>query len=1067
MLPLLVLAVAQGSYDAGPAPRLFRSPTISESSVAFQFAGDIWVVPRIGGRASRLTAAAGIETNPRFSPDGKLIAFTGTYDGNADVFVVPIEGGVPKRLTAHPAADVVIGWNPDGKSVLFRSGMMAETDHPQLFTVPITGGVPKRLPFPSAHTGSFSPDGTKLAYAPRFRTQQAWRRYRGGQVSPIWIGNLADSTIKSVPHKDTNDAYPMWVGNSIYFLSDPRGPLGLSRYDLKSGKVSEEIPGEGFDIKNACAGAGAIVYEKLGSLNVYDLSSKKSSRLEIELDGDFPEVRPQFKDLTPSNLSLSPTGQRVLGDGRGWIFTIPVAKGDARVLPGSQGVHRRGAAWSPDGKTIAYITDEGGVQEMALFNLETSVEKRMALGDAPAVYVDLRWSPDSSKLVYTDNRLAVWVIDVASGKNTKIDTGTYRGGTSSEPRWSPDSKWLTWSQDLDNHLQAVFLYSFESGKKTQITDPLADAYKPVFDRDGKTLYFLASTNSGVGRDIQDIGNFNAPNFTSSVYAVVLRKDLPNPLQPESDEEGVKQAPAKPDPFRIDLDKIEHRIIALPIPAQGFVDLEPAGPGSVFVLGVPPRATAITGGDPPSLSKWSFADRKLTPFAPGVSSYAVSEDGSKILLLRGPSMAVVPTAAPPQPGQGAVAVSDLRVKIDPRAEWNAMYHEVWRNQRMLFYDPNMHGVDTVALEKRYEPFLAGIRSRDDLNYLFTDMLAELNVGHMFIGGGDIPGSKSVPGGLLGADFKFENGRYRLTRIYDGERWNPGLYAPLAQPGVDAVTGEYLLGIDGKDLNDAMDIYETLEGKAGRQVKLKIGPTPDGVGAREVIVVPVASEVNLRIRAWEEDNRRMVEKLSGGRVGYVHVPDTATNGWEAFNRYYYAQTDKQGLVVDDRFNHGGSITGFFVREMMRQMDFGSRTRYGKDWQIPTNVYGPKVMLIDELAGSGGDIFPFVFKQSGAGKLIGKRTWGAMISNYGFFLIDGGRISSPDDALYNPVTGKWVIEGPGVAPDIDVEMDPELWRQGRDTQLEAAVKEVMAQLAKNPRKPIKRPAYPNKTGILRDSG
>ena len=1067
MLSLLVLAVGQGAYDPGSAPRLFRSPTISDSAVAFQFAGDIWIVPREGGRASRLTAAAGVESNPRFSPDGKLIAFTGTYDGNADVFLVSAEGGVPKRLTAHPATDLVIGWSPDGKSVLFRSGMISETDHPRLFTVSTSGGVPKALPFPSAHTASFSPDGTRLAYAPRYRTQQAWRRYRGGQVSPIWIGQLSDSKVKSVPHKDTNDAWPMWVGDSIYFLSDPRGPLGLSRYDVRSGKVSEVIPGEGFDIKNASAGAGAIVYEKVGSLNVFDLATRQSTRLNIELDGDFPEVRPQFKDLTPASLSLSPSGQRLVGENRGWVYTIPVAKGDARVLPGPQGVHRHDPAWSPDTKTIAYITDEAGRQELALFDVSASSERRVALGDAPAVYTNLIWSPDSSKIAYTDNRLALWVIDVASGKNTKIDTGTYRGGTSIDPRWSPDSKWLTWSRDLDNHLQAVFLYSFESAKKTQITDALADAYKPVFDRDGKTLYFLGSTNSGVGRDIQDIGNFNAPNFTSSVYAVVLRKDLPNPLQPESDEEGVKPTPAKPEPFRIDLDKIEHRIIALPIPAQGFVDLEAGGPGSVFVLASPPQATAITPGGPPSLSKWSFSDRKLTPFAAGVTGYSVSEDGSKILLRRAGSIAVVPTAAPPQPGQGTVTVADLRVKIDPRAEWNAMYREVWRTQRMLFYDANMHGVDTEAIEKRYEPFLAGIMSRDDLNYLFTDMLAELNVGHMFIGGGDIPGSKSVPGGLLGADFKFENGRYRLTRVYDGERWNPGLYAPLAQPGVDAQAGEYLLAIDGKELNDAMDIYETLEGKAGRQVKLRIGPTPDGVGSREVVVVPVASEAALRMRAWEEDNRRTVEKLSGGRVGYVHVPDTSSGGWEAFNRYYYAQTDKDGLVVDDRFNHGGSITGYFVREMMRQMDFGSRTRYGKDWQIPANVYGPKVMLIDELAGSGGDIFPFLFKQSGAGKLIGKRTWGAMISNYGFNLIDGGRISSPDDALYNPVTGKWVIEGPGVAPDIDVEVDPALWRQGRDTQLEAAVREVMAQMAKNPKKPMKRPAYPNKSGILRDSG
>jgi tricorn protease len=1074
MLSLLILATAQSAsaFDPGPSPRLMRSPTLSATTIVFQFAGDLWTVPRTGGRASRLTSAAGTESNPRFSPDGKRVAFSGQYDGNTDVFVVPAEGGVPKRLTAHPDTDRVLGWSPDGKSVLFGSSMLSNTDHPRLYTVGVTGGVPKALPFPSAWTACFSPDGAKIAYTPRGRTQAAWKRYRGGQTGPIWIGNLADSKVTSLPHANTNDERPMWVGESIYFLSDKRGPVGLSRFDTKSRRITEEIVGEGFDIKSADAGPGAIVYEKLGSLNLYDLKSRKSSRLQIDLDGDFPEVRPQFKDVqnNVASVGISPTGQRLVAAARGWIFTVPAAKGDARQIGSTQGVHRRDPAWSPDGRTIAFLTDEADVQELALHDVTTGTERRLPLGDPPAFYESPVWSPDSSKVAYTDNRLALWVLDVKTGRNTKIDTGTYRGGTQIQPNWSPDSKWLTWSRDLDNHLQAVFVHHLDSAKTTQITDGMAHSWSPSFDRDGKHLYFLASTNAGVSADIQDIANFNSPNVTSSVYAVVLRKDGPNPLHPESDEETVKDPTKKEEPkkdqsFRIDVEGIERRIIALPMPSQGYRGLEAGPAGSFFVMSSPPRATATSGGEPPSLLKFTLADRKSTPFASGVNGYTVSADGSKILLLRGRSHSIVPTAAPAAPGQGTVDFSGLRVRIDPRQEWRRMYREVWRNQRMLFYDPKMHGLDTVALERRYDPFLENIASRGDLNYLLTDMLGELNVGHMYISGGDIPGTRTIPGGLLGVDFTFENGRYRLTRVYDGERWNPGLYAPMAQPGINAQAGEYLLEIDGKELNDAIDIYETLEGKAGRQVKVKLGPNPNGDGAREVVVVPVGNDYGLRQRAWAEDNRRKVEKMTGGKVGYVHVPDTSSGGWEAFNRYYYAQAGKSGMVIDDRFNHGGAITGFFVREMTKTMDFGSRTRYGKDWQIPpAAVYGPKVMIIDELAGSGGDIFPYLFRLHGVGKLVGKRTWGAMISNYGFNLIDGGRISSPDDALYDPVKGEWVIEGPGVAPDIDVELDPFLWRQGRDAQLEAAVAEVQRRLAKESQRPIRRPDYPNKSGFPR---
>ncbi len=1059
---LACLLLATNPFDPGPNPLLMRHPTLSATKIAFQFAGEIWEVPRTGGTAIRLTASGGQDGNPIYSPDGKTIAFSGSYDGNVDVYTMPSGGGEPKRLTSHPSPDVPVAWTPDGKSVVFTSMMLSETDYPRLLRVPITGGIPTALPYPSGTETSFSADGKRMAYVPTTKWQPGWKRYRGGQTAPIWITSLADSKVRAIPRKETDDHNPMWIGDSIYYLSDPTGPVGLNRYDLSSQKVETVIPGAGFDLKYASQGPGALVLERLGSIWLYDLKSHQETRVSVAIQGDFSESRPQIKDVSRwvRSSSLSPSGKRITIAARGWIFTVPVKKGDTRVLDGLQGVHRRDPAWSPDGKTIAYITDQGGFQSLALMDLATDTEKRVPLGDPPAYYSQPVWSPDSKRIAYLDNRLKLWVLDLASGKNTQIDEGSYRGRVTIQPKWSPDSQWLTWSRDLPSHVTVVFLHSFATGKNTQITDGLAQSESPIFDRNGKNLYFFASTDLALGVDFEDVSGLNAHDVTSSVYAVVLAKDSPNPLQPESDEEA---APAKPESpkkdepvkVKIDLVGIEQRIIALPMPRSGYSDLEPGPAGSFFAVVSGRRGEG-------SVHKFSFADRKDTLFAEGARGIAVTPDGTQALLSSA-NTSITPTAGPVKSPEGAISFSGFQVKIDPRAEWTAMYHEAWRNERLLLYDPNLHGINSYELEKRYEPFLTNIKTREDLNYLFSDMIGEINIGHMWARGGDIPSTKQVQGGLLGADFSFDAHRYRLTRIYDGERWNPELYAPLAQPGVDAKPGEYLLALDGKDLLEATDLYEALQGKAGKQVKLKIGPTPDEKGSREVIVIPVASEFPLRHRAWEEDNRRLISKLTDGKGGYVHVPDTGGGGWEAFNRYYYAQADKQGMIIDDRFNHGGLINDWMVREMEKPLDFMSHTRYGHEIKIPVAaVYGPKVMLINEMAGSGGDIFPFLFKQDKVGPLIGKRTWGAMLSAFNFEMIDGGSINVPDDAMYNPRTGEWIIENHGTDPNIEVELDPHLWRQGRDSQLEAAIAELKRQMAMHPPIKTKRPEYPNKSKL-----
>lgn len=1058
----LATAIVANPFDPGPNPLLMQHPTTNGRVIVFQFANDLWSVPIGGGSAVRLTNSPGEESLAFFSPDGTQLAFSGQYDGNTDAFVMPAEGGVPKRLTAHPGSDWVSGWTPDGKSVAFTSGMSTVLPYPRMFTVPAKGGVPRPLPLPGVTMGSFSPDGQSLAYVPTFKWQDAWKRYRGGQAYSIWIARLSDSKWSAIPKKRENIEQPMWIGDTIYYLSDARGPVGINSFDVKSGKVSEVVKGEGFDVKSATAGPNVIVYEKLGSINIFDLKTKTSTRVPIEIRGDFPEVRPGLKNLgaSVSSAGISPSGQRAVVAARGRVFTVPAAKGDPRLMTEGDGIDRREPAWSPDGKTIAYITDERGRQELALLDAVSGDERYLALGDPPAYYNNPNWSPDSKKITYKDNRHTVWILDVETGRNTKVDSGTYTDPVITiEPRWSPDSKWITWSRDLDSHMNAVFLYSLESGKATQITDGLANAKSPVFDRDGKHLYFFASTNDGQSISWLDLSSLNQTNVTSSMYAVVLSKDGPDPLQPQSDEEPIKEEPkpappAQPDApkpdapkpeapkgpvTRIDLDSIEHRIFALPMPPQVYTRLDAGPAGTLIARVASPRVLATEFNPVGSLVKFSFADRQMAPLAQGVIAFTVNHNGDKMLLLQPGGVSIVSTMAPAQPGQGRLALEKLVARVNPKDEWKRMFHLVWRNEKMLFYDENLHGIDADAMDKRYAPFLDGIASRSDLNYLFTDMLGEISIGHMWAFGGDLPSTKVVPGGLLGADYTFENGRYKIARVFSGERWNPNLRAPLAQPGVNAKAGEYVLAINGKDLTDAMDIYETLEGKSNVQVKVKLGPNADGTGAREVVVVPIANEGALRMRAWGEDNRRRISEATGGLVGYVHVPDTGEGGWTEFNRYYYSQLGKTGMIIDERFNGGGFINNFMIDEMEKSLDALFTPRHGKDWPTPgAAIFGPKVMLVNEAAGSGGDLFPWLFRERKIGPVIGKRTWGGLVAAFGFSLPDGGFVNSPNCAFYNP-NGTWDVEGFGVEPDIEVELDPYLWRQGKDAQLERAIAEV----------------------------
>jgi tricorn protease len=1105
LLLLLLLATGISALAQSEKLTLYQKPTINKTHIVFVYAGDLWIVGREGGDAKRLTNGVGIETDPIFSPDGSMIAFTGEYDGNTDVYTVPAAGGVPKRLTYHPAGDRAVGWTNDGKQILFASPRKSTTFFARLYTIGLDGKLPEELPLPMGQFGSYSPDGAYLAYEPLTQWQPDWKRYNGGQTQPIWIAKLSDSTIEKIPRENSNERYPMWIGDKVYFLSNRSGAVSLFAFDTKSKKIDQLIKNDGLDYKSASAGAGAIVLEQFGTIQLYDLKSGKVNRVNIRVTSDLLSVRPHFEKVgnRAINAQISPTGARAVFEARGEILTVPAEKGDPRNLTNTPGVMERTPAWSPDGKWIAYFSDESGEYTLHLRDqLGKGEVKKIQL--PPTFYTSLVWSPDSKKIAFNDKKLQLWYLEVDKATPVKVDLNPV--GLNDDvvyPFWSPDSRWIAYTKQLPNLLRAVFLYSLEKNQASQITDGLSDARYPAFDRSGKYLYFTASTNIGPSISFADLSGI-AHQPTRSVYVAVLRNDIPSPLAPESDEEKVqpeKKDEAKPaddkaaaekkpegaqppaggappagmppakkeiEPIRVDLEGIDQRTIALPIPAKNLVDLQTGKAGTVYVVEAP--SINLEAFAPPSLTvhKYDFEKRKLDKAIDGVTAFTISANGEKVLFRQGfAGWFIGPTAtlgAPLPPGApGAptmLRVAEMEVAVDPRAEWRQMYKEIWRGERDFFYDVNAHGLDLKAAEKLYEPYVDAVAHRADLNYLFTEMLNQLTVGHMFIGGGDQPRPNFVPGGLLGADYKVENGRYRFERVYNGENWNPNLRAPLTQPGVNVKAGEYLLAVGGKELRSTDNVYQAFESKAGKQVVIKVGPNADGSGAREVTVVPVGNETGLRNLAWIEGNRRKVDQMSGGKLAYIYMPDTANGGYVSFNRYFFAQTNKDGAVIDERFNSGGLLADYVVQQLTRQqLSMIHYREGGQEVPVPAGaIYGPKAMLINEMAGSGGDAMPWYFRKAKVGPLIGKRTWGGLIASFRLpALMDGGSATAPDAAIYG-LSGEWEVENVGVAPDIEVEFDPALWRAGRDPQLEKAVEVLMEELKKNPRPKYKLPPFPN---------
>jgi len=1052
--------------------RMLQQPAISADHIAFIYAEDLWVANLDGSQPRRLTVDEGIESNPVFSPDGKTIAFNGQYDGNTDVYVIPVEGGIPKRLTWHPAADLVRGFSPDGKSVLFISQRALFTNrYFQLFTVPVTGGPATQLEIPNAFYADYSPDAKYMAYVPTPDQFRQWKHYRGGGISRIWQFSFADKSIVKLPQPDggCNDVQPNWAGNAIYFRSDRNGEFNLYAYDVSSKQIKQLTDFKDFPVLNISSGNGKIIYEQAGYLHIYDPATASSKKLTIGIAADLLELRPRFAKGAKyiRSADISPTGARAVFDFRGEIVTVPAEKGDYRNITNTTAVHEKYPSWSPDGRSIAYLSDATGEYQLDIQSQDGRGEVKSIKLTGTGFYANPRWSPDSKKIAYVDNGRNLYLLDIATASIKKIDAdeyyapGVFRDIFSD---WSADSKWIAYTKVTSTQFKKVFLYSVDEQKSYALTDGLSDASEPCFSRNGKYVYFFASTDAGPVINWFDQSNDDYRK-SNSIYLVTLQSQTISPLVKESDEEQIKKEEKEndkdkdakktetPASLKIDWDGIQNRIIDIPVKSGNYAQLAAGNGDDIFYIDY-----SDDGGG--TLHKYNFKKRADTEVMP-MDGYNLSADGKKMLFIKSGNWGITNAGEKPEPGKGMLNVNAIQVKIDPAAEWPEIFDEAWRVNRDYFYDPGMHGNNWEAVKKKYAVFIPQLACRDDLNLVIQWMCSELGVGHHRItdGGDKLYQPLNIKGGLLGADYIISNNRYKIKKIYGGLNWNPNLRSPLTEPGVNVKAGEYLLAVNGKDVVATEELYQYFENTAGKIVEITVGPNPDYKDSRTVKVVPVDNEYQLRNRDWVEGNLQKVTEATKGQVAYVYVPNTAGLGHDYFKRYFYPQADRKAIIVDERFNGGGQLADYYINLLRNPYQAYWNMRYGKDLKSPSaSIQGPKVMLINESAGSGGDMLPWMFRKFQVGTLVGTRTWGGLVGILGFpEFLDGGGVTAPNVGIWTK--DGFVVENVGVAPDIEVEQLPSDIIKGRDPQLEKAIEVALDELKKNPQVEPTRPPYPVK--------
>ncbi|MFO0907838.1 MAG: PDZ domain-containing protein [Isosphaeraceae bacterium] len=1083
--------------------RFLHEPALGGGRLVFGYADDLWTARPDGTDVRRLTAHPGVESAPYVSPDSKLVAFSGHYDGNVDVYVVPIEGGEPRRLTWHPGDDLVRGFTPDGR-VLFASQRGVFTARfSQLFTVAPTGGAAHAERLPSADRGAVSPDGRFLAYTPLGERFRQWKNYRGGTATRIWIVDRETLEFEIIPQPDgrCNDTYPMWVGETVYFLSDRDGEFNLYAFDRKSKASTRLTQHDDHPIEAASAGEGMVVYERAGRLHRFDPASRRDEQLKLGVAADLVETRPRFaRDLAKAvrEADLSPNGRRAVLDVRGEIVTVPAKKGDPRNLSRTPGAHERSPVWSPDGRSLAYFSDSSGEYALIVRPADGQGEPRSYPLQGAGYYERLSWAPDSAHLAFTDNSRTLYVYDLEEKRQKKVGAEPVYGPVNTMTHaWSPDSKWLVYTLINRAYFQSVWLYSLADDKSHRITDGLADTGEPCFDSGGKWLYFLASTDAGPVRQWFDQSNADM-QATASIFLAVLDPSTKNPLARPDDQEAAddsakgseasgsadaasdktnKEGPKakdghpptpagggkeKPKPPRtvVDLDGLDRRIVALPVPAGNLSNLVPGPGGTIYYLRrvgyVPGRSGEAFEGTA-SVVRFSLESREEEILAEKVDGFRLSANGKSILYRAKETIGIVDSGKF-KVGDGKLALDRISIQVEPRAEWPQIAREAWRINRDFFYDPAHHGADWSAIWSKYEPWIADCPTRGDLNRVIRAMLSELSVGHSYLGGGErVYEPRNVPVGLLGADFEVADGRYRFKTIYGGANWDPALTAPLVAPGVDVKVGDLLLSVDGEDVRTTDDVYRFFENKVGRKVELKVGRDPNGKDARTVTVEPIASEAALRNREWVESNLKKVRAKTAGKVAYVYVPNTAELGHAYFKRYFFPQVESQAIIIDERFNGGGSVADYYIDMLRRPVVSYWATRHGEPTRTPgAAILGPKVMLIDETAGSGGDLLPWMFRRFKLGTLVGRRTWGGLVGILGFPpLMDGGSVTAPDLAFYTDEG--WRVENEGVPPDVEVEQSPAEVAKGNDPQLDRAIAIALKELETHPPRSLPRPEFP----------
>jgi tricorn protease len=1104
--------------------KLLRFPDVDGDRVVFSYASDLWISPVIGGTAVRLTAHPGMEVFAKFSPDGRWIAFTGQYDGDEQVYVMPASGGEPKQLTFYPAKgpltprwgydNQVMGWTNDGNSIVFRSQRDSYTlPISRLYTVPMTGGAPIALPMPEAGSGDFSPDGTKMIYSPRTRDFRSEKRYGGGQANTLYIYDLQTNDARKISEGVRASRDAMWIGDKVFYNSDRDGKFNLYVFDVPSGKTTQATNFKDWEVRWASSDdQSRIVYERNGELEIFDTKNNRSTKLNINVPDDGVYKRPRMINALQylQNVALSPKGERVLFGGRGDIFSAPVEKGATRNLTHSSTAHDKFPRWSPDGSRVAFISARSGEEEVWSIAQDGMSEPQQLTNGGTAMRYAPEWSGDGKRIAFSDKDGKVYILTLADKKLLQIADSP--NGQITDYEWSPKGAFLAFSMNdkpasNNGGFNSVYIYDVNQNKLNRVTDPMFNAYNPTFDPSSDYLYYLSDRE--FAPQISNIEFNYAANRETLVYALALRKDVKNPFPPESDEVTIAPAPTpQPDrlnppvnpqpvdekqpqpmasvtpspaptatpsadapkqnapnvkPETIDFDGITSRVTRVPLPPENYGGLSAKTGHLVYIVGTP-FYYGRAADRQPSVRIFSFRDRKETVLAEGAGNYSLSSDGSKIIIGQGATFTIMDATPQGVNSKKPVSTAGLMTEINPAEEWTQIFNEVWRRYRDWFYVSNMHGYDWAKLREQYKTWLPFVAHRSDLNYVISEMISELVVQHAYIEGGDFNAPARARVALPGARFEVDKtaNRYRIAKIYDGQNEEEIYRSPLREVGVNANVGDYILQINGENVTADRDIYQHLRNRADNPVSLTVNSTPTLTGARQISYRPITDEGNLIYLDWITANRNRVAQMTGGRVGYIHVPDMGANGIREFIKWYYPQLDKEGLVVDVRANGGGNVSRMLIERLRRRvLGFNlSRTNDYPTTYPDSPAPNAMVAILNENSSSDGDIFPYMFREAGLGTLVGKRSWGGVvgISNRGG-LIDGGGVSVPEFGMLN-TKGEWVIEGYGVDPDIDVENDPKSVVAGRDPQLERAVQEVMKKMSASPAKLPSRPTAPVKT-------